>query len=226
MKVLSLSDKVIPFIYSNQVCSRFPDIDLVIGCGDLPYYYLEYVLTKLSVPLYFVRGNHDHVVEYGGQGQRTHPHGGVGLHRRVKYFQDFIFAGIEGSLRYRPGPFQFTQAEMWGHVWYLAPQLMFNRLRYGRYLDVFITHAPPQGIHDQQDLPHQGINAFRWLIEVFKPAYCIHGHIHIYNPETQTQTQYVDTQVINTYGFQEMELESTIVRPRKNDRTETMRKTG
>ena len=40
MKVLSLSDKVVSFIYGPQVKCRFKDVDLVIGCGDLPYYYL------------------------------------------------------------------------------------------------------------------------------------------------------------------------------------------
>ena len=54
MKVLSLSDKIVSFIYSPKVRDRFSDVDLVIGCGDLPYYYLEYVLNALDQPLYFV----------------------------------------------------------------------------------------------------------------------------------------------------------------------------
>jgi Icc-related predicted phosphoesterase len=206
-KVLSLSDKIIPFIYSPQVRQRFVDVDLLIGCGDLGYYYLEYVLNGLDKPMYFVRGNHDKVVEYRQEGQRTGPSGAMDLHRRVIYHDDLLLAGVEGSLRYRTGKFQYTQAEMWGHVWRLVPGLFANWLRYGRFLDVFVTHAPPTGIHDSDDLPHRGINAFRWFLSAFKPAYHFHGHIHIYRPDTVSKTKFGPTQVLNTYGYRETVLE-------------------
>ena len=64
MKVLSLSDVQLQFIYGPQIQKRFPDIDLVIGCGDLSYSYQEYVLTSLNVPLYYVRGNHDKEIPF------------------------------------------------------------------------------------------------------------------------------------------------------------------
>ena len=31
----------------------------MISCGDLPAYYLDYLVSKLDVPLYAVHGNHD-----------------------------------------------------------------------------------------------------------------------------------------------------------------------
>lgn len=206
MKILSLSDATVPFIYSPQVRARFSDIDFILGCGDLSYVYLEYVLTALNVPLFYVRGNHDKVVEYTSWGQRTAPAGGTNLHRTMVRHKDLILAGVEGSLRYRPGRYQYSQGEMWGHVLRLVPALLANRILYGRFLDVFVTHAPPAGIHDAEDLPHQGINAFRWLLEVFKPAYHFHGHIHFYHPDTITETRFKRTQVINTYRFRETEL--------------------
>jgi predicted phosphodiesterase len=116
MKILSLSDKTISFIYSPQVQNRFQGVDLIIGCGDLSYYYLEYVLNALDVPLFFVRGNHDNEIEYSTSGKQSSPAGGVDLHRRVINHKGLLLAGIEGSLRYKPGPFQYTQAEMWIHV--------------------------------------------------------------------------------------------------------------
>ena len=206
MKVLALSDKLISFIYSSQVRRRFENIDLVIGCGDLPYYYLEYVLTTLEAPLFFVRGNHDKVVEYSTAGQRTHPHGGVDLHNKCITYNGLTWAGFEGSLRYRPGPFQHSQTQMWGYVLGLVPIMMVNRLKFGRYLDVLITHAPAQGIHDKDDLPHQGINAFRWLLSVFRPSYHFHGHIHIYRPDEERETLFGATHVLNAYPFLEMDL--------------------
>jgi Icc-related predicted phosphoesterase len=208
IKVLSLSDKTVPFIYSSQVRSRFADVDLILGCGDLDYYYLEYVLTALNVPLFFVRGNHDKVVEYSTEGQRVAPAGAVDLHCRVINYHGLLLAGVEGSLYYRPGKFQYTQSEMMGHVLHLVPGLLYNRLRYGRYLDVFVTHAPPWGIHDKSDLPHQGIKAFRWLLRVFQPAYHFHGHVHIYRPDAVTRTRFDHTIVINTYGYAETTLEA------------------
>ncbi len=207
LRVLSLSDKVVPFIYSPQVRHRFQDVNLLIGCGDLPYFYLEYVLSMLDAPLYFVRGNHDKVVEYSSGEQRTAPCGGFDLHRRTVNHDGLLLAGVDGCQRYRPGPFQYTQAQMWQHVWSLAPALFANRLRHGRFLDVFVTHAPPTGVHDAADLPHRGIAAFRWLLNTFKPAYHFHGHIHTYRPDTVSITQFGATRVVNAFGFQEMVLE-------------------
>jgi Icc-related predicted phosphoesterase len=203
MNILSLSDKIVTFIYSPIVRRRFPNIDLVIGCGDLSYYYLEYVMNALDVPLYFVRGNHDVVAEYDHGIMRTGPQGGVDLHRRVFKYKGLLMAGVEGSPRYRPGRYQYSQSEMWGHVFSLIPGLLANRASTGRYLDVFVTHAAPAGIHDRPDLPHQGIQAFRWFIKVFKPSHLIHGHIHVYNPDTVTETMSEQTVVINTFGYKE-----------------------
>jgi Icc-related predicted phosphoesterase len=96
---------------------------------------------------------------------------------------------------------------MWWHVYRLVPGLLRNRLVYGRYLDVFVTHAPPTGVHDADDLPHRGINAFRWLVNIFQPAIHIHGHIHIYYPDTKIETQIGVTRVINTYGWREISID-------------------
>jgi Icc-related predicted phosphoesterase len=205
MKILALSDEIVPFIYSPQVRDRFRGVKIVIGCGDLAYAYLEYVLTALTASLYFVRGNHDKVVEYGSAGQRTYPHGGVDLHGRLYNHDGLLLGGVAGSVRYRPGDFQYTQSEMWWHVFSLVPGLMVNRLRHGRFLDVFVSHAPPAGIHDQPDLPHQGARAFAWLIRVFQPRIFLHGHVHLYHPQASRETQAGSTRVINAYKFWEIE---------------------
>lgn len=206
VKILSLSDKLVEHIYNAQVRQRFGDVDLILGCGDLAYYYLEYVVSMLDVPLYFVRGNHSKEVEYTVAGPKMYPEGGFNLHCKVVEDQGLILAGIEGSLRYRNGPFQYTQTEMWTNVLRIAPRLLLNKYLHGRHLDIFISHAPPWGIHDKPDLPHQGIKAFRWLIETFKPRYHFHGHIHVYTYDTQTISRHMETTVINTYGFVETQV--------------------
>jgi Icc-related predicted phosphoesterase len=207
VNILSISDITIPFIYSTQVRNIFSDVDVVLACGDLPYYYQEYIISMLDVPLYFVRGNHDPLKEYGAFGEREYPLGGIDLHRRTLQRDGVIFAGIEGSIRYSSrGNFQYTRSEMWTHAFYLVPGLLYNRLLYGRYLDILVTHASPWGIHDKPDLPHQGLKAFNWLIRVFQPKYHFHGHIHVYRPDTITETQLGNTRILNTYSYRETEL--------------------
>lgn len=202
MKILSVSDVELDLIYSPQISRRFQDIDLVIGCGDLPYFYLEFMISMLDVPLYFVRGNHASQLELGTGGERHFPWGAVDLHRRaIKDESGLLLAGIEGSNRYNFGKHQYSQAQMWSFAFALLPSLMVNKIRYGRYLDIFVSHAPPRKIHDMEDLPHQGIKAFNWLIRVSKPLYHLHGHIHLYRPDTVKETLVGETRVINSYGY-------------------------
>ncbi len=71
MKVLLISDKVVEHIYSNAIAERMKDIDFVISCGDLPNYYLEFIVTTLNKPLYYVMGNHDINSIHTEEGTRT-----------------------------------------------------------------------------------------------------------------------------------------------------------
>jgi Icc-related predicted phosphoesterase len=206
MRILAVADVEIGFIYSPMVKEKFNAVDLIISCGDLPYYYLEYVETMLDKPLYYVRGNHASRVEITTGGERTYPWGGKDLHQKVMRDESgLLMAGLEGSIQYNRGPHQYTQNQFWMKSFMLAPLLMLNRARYGRALDILVTHAPPWKIHDEDDLPHRGIKAFRWLIDVFQPAFHLHGHIHVYNRDTVTKTQIGFTKVINTYGYRELE---------------------
>jgi uncharacterized protein len=207
VKILSVSDIEINFIYSPLILERFKDVDLVISCGDLPYYYLEYITSMLNRPLCYVRGNHANQPEHSLSGTRFAPWGGTNLHRRVLNESGLLLAGIEGSVLYNYGPCQYSQAEMWRMTCLLTPQLFLNYLRHGRYLDVFVSHASPWGIHDLDDLPHHGIKAFRWLIHVFKPRYHLHGHIHVYRSDTIIETQMEHTRVINSFGYHQMNVD-------------------
>lgn len=208
MKILAVSDIELGFIYNPQIVERFNNIDLVISCGDLPYYYLEFIISSLNVPLYYVRGNHSSKVEASISGSdRTSPWGAVDLHRRVICDDTgVLLAGLEGSLRYNYGPHQYSQGQMWRKVLAMTPALFYNKLRYGRYLDIFVSHAPPYQIHDMDDLPHRGIKAFRWLDRVFQPTLHLHGHIHIYRHQSVFCTPFEQTTIINAYGYREMEV--------------------
>lgn len=206
VKILAVSDKIIPTIYSAAVREQFADVSLVIGCGDLPYYYLEYILTVLDKPLFFVRGNHANLVEYGPLGERRGPWGAVDLHRHVMQWNGLLIAGFEGSRRYNQGHFQYTDREMWSHVMHMVPHLLWNKLIHGRYLDLLITHSPPYQVGDADDPAHIGFRSYRWFLERFRPRLMIHGHIHIYHPKTPWQRRYAQTDLINCYGYQVVNL--------------------
>lgn len=205
MKILAISDVEVGFLYQPTIVDRFYDVDLIISCGDLPHFYLEYMISMLNIPLYYVNGNHTHKIEITTGGERKYPWGAINLHQRnIVDDTGLLLAGIEGCLRYNMGPYQYSQGEMWSKVINLAPRLLFNKIKHGRFLDIFISHAPPWQIHDEDDLPHQGIKAFRWLLKVFKPTYHLHGHIHVYRNDTVTKSRFFHTDVINCYGYREL----------------------
>ena len=205
MKILAVSDIELGFLYQPTIANRFYDVDLIISCGDLPHYYLEYMISMLNIPLYYINGNHAHKIEITTGGERKYPWGAINVHRKnIVDDTGLLLAGIEGCLRYNMGPYQYSQTEMWSMVLNMAPKLILNKMKHGRFLDLFISHAPPWQIHDESDLPHQGIKAFRWLLKVFKPTYHLHGHIHVYRNDVITKTRFHQTDVINCYGYREL----------------------
>lgn len=211
MRILTVSDKVEPVLYSPYIRERVGHVDLILACGDLPYHYLEYIVGMLDAPLYYVHGNHDIEVAapppYSAGCKPVGITWAENLHARTVSYKGLLLAGLEGSRRYTPRrPFQYSEAEMRLQVFWLSQALRWNRLRYGRHLDILITHAPPRGIHDADDLPHQGFESYLKLLHRFRPLLMIHGHQHIYTGREPTETLYRDTLVINTYGYRLIEL--------------------
>jgi Icc-related predicted phosphoesterase len=208
VKILAVSDKVLEFIYSPYIHENFGDVDLVLACGDLPFYYLEFIASSLNVPCYFVYGNHDWNVKQTLEGPVIiHPPGWVNLDERSKCNQGLLLAGLAGSVRYRPdGRHQYTQSEMRWKAFRLTPKLLANRLQHGRYLDILIAHSPPFGIHDGPDHPHTGFKVFLTLMERFRPRYLLHGHKHVYGLEP-TRTTCYETEVINVYPYRVIEVD-------------------
>ncbi len=215
LQVLAVSDRVEPRIYGPGIRSVAGDAELIVGCGDLPYYYLDYIVSTLNRPFYYVHGNHDRPEYRSNRSVVREPQGGVNLHRRLCRHRGLLIAGLEGSHRYNANEhYQYTQMEMWSHVLAMAPTLFINRLLYGRYLDILVTHSPPFGIHDGTDRPHIGFRAFLALMRWFKPRYLLHGHQHVYNNLTTTQTRYHQTRIINVYPYKILQLDFGPTPPR------------
>jgi len=207
MKILAVSDEVAPQIYDAGIRSRFSDVELVLSCGDVPHYYLEYIVGMLNVPLFYVMGNHGYELEADdspGPGKR--PEGCTDIHGRVMRFQGLLLGGLEGSMRYKDGPYQYTQSEMDRKALRLMLHLLPYWLGAGRGLDILLTHAPPWGIHDGTDRCHTGFHAFLRLMRRCRPRYLVHGHSHIYSQLQAQTSRYHATTVVNAFPYRVLEV--------------------
>lgn len=222
LTILCIADHQDPLVYSAAVKERFRDVDLVLSAGDLHLEFYNFLISTLNKPLCFVFGNHQlkHLPlfrrEYREHGTErpepgTVPPGAGALYaggRNIR-IKGLLLAGLGGSYRYNDGQNQFTEVGMFLYALRLLPGLLWNRLRYGRYLDILLTHSPPYGCNDRRDRCHRGFKTFRLLMRLFKPRYLIHGHVHLYNANAERESRYGGTRVINAYNHTLIKWEAT-----------------
>ena len=206
MKILAVSDEVVERLYSLCTNGHFQDVELILGCGDLPYPYLENLISLLNVPLFYVPGNHDET--FNPQNPRTFAEGGSNLDLKLVRHKKFLIGGLGGSICYRPdGTNQYTQTEAYYRAYQMLPRLMMNKTNYGRALDILITHSPPFGIHDEDSQAHQGLKAINWLIRIAKPRYHFHGHTHFQRRNlSAAETISGQTKIMNIFPYKVVEI--------------------
>ena len=222
MKILCVSDMIDPLIYNQNASSLFSDIDMILCAGDLPMDYVDFIVSMFNKPTYFIFGNHNlnefhyyHSSAHAPAEKRgeTHGHGAAYCGFRVirdktLSFVDpvtgkktpLLIAGVSGSRKYNNGLNQYSEGEMKRRLIGMIPSLLWNKQRYGRYLDIFLTHASPRGIHDKEDPCHVGFECFNWFIKKFSPVYLVHGHIHLYDIRDRRVTETGATTVVNAYA--------------------------
>jgi Icc-related predicted phosphoesterase len=189
-RILAVSDSVERTLEASSLRDRLGRIDLLVGCGDLPASYLEYLLTHLNVPAVCVPGNHDPDT-YAVPGAWM-------IDGRFVQAGGITVIGFGGSRRYKAdGRHQYTESEMTFRVAVRMPRLLVRRARWGRGVDVVVTHASPFGVHDATDWPHLGFRCFRWLIEAARPRLLLHGHTHRDPNLDPDETLVFGTRVIN-----------------------------
>ena len=202
-RILAVADEVDETLYGARLDAIRPD--LVVSCGDLPFEYLEHLVSRLDVPLVYVPGNHDPSLKRPDSTwmpltvsvPEPGPAGCSCIDGRVVDIAGIRIAGLGGSLRYRAGPNQYTPARMHLRAAALALRISLAQARHGRGLDILVTHAPPfeegGGVADRV---HQGFAAFNGLLRRFAPRFALHGHVHPYGravPERRAG----ETRIIN-----------------------------
>ena len=215
MRILAIADE--PFPGLPDLTGARPD--LIVSCGDLPWEDLERIVDAANVPLLYVPGNHDpalvparspdtslipivspHLEDPPG------PRGCTSVDGHIEDVRGLRIAGLGGSVRYREGPNQYTQAEMARRARRLADRALVKRLRDGHRVDIVLTHAPPRGVGDDDDRPHQGFDAFHALVHRLRPRLLLHGHIHPYGIERPDRVL-AETRVVNVVPFKFLDLD-------------------
>ena len=213
VRALVVADEVDERLWTDAV--RACSVDLVIGAGDLPYAYLEFLANTLDRPCVFVPGNHDPdlsgFTRYGGLSMKDGfpaawpgPMGGINADAGVVDIAGLRVAGLGGSLRYNDGPNQWTQAQQARRARKVVRLAERRRRRDGRGVDVLLTHAPPSGLGDRDDPPHRGFECLHRTIDRLRPPWLLHGHIHPHGERVPDRVAGA-TRLRNVVGHQIME---------------------
>ena len=158
VRILAVADEVAESLYGDTLKELRPD--LILAAGDLPFDYLENLVSRTDVPLLYVPGNHDPALKlgdstfeglspkYDGSG----PPGCINVDGRIEQAAGLWIAGLGGSIRYNEGPNRYTQREMRWRARKLAWRARLSRRR----IDILLTHAPADETADWfQPLSHQ-----------------------------------------------------------------------
>jgi len=179
MKILAISDR--PPKTSIRKLVEENAIDLICTLGDLEYFDLKELANIQNIPKLGVYGNHCSGAYFDDLGIKN-------MHLQTFEYKGITFGGFEGSHRYKDDKYakMYTQDE--------ATELLKDYPR----VDVMLSHSPPLGINDDNDVAHIGFQALRDYLEQKKPKYFLHGHT--YPKEGQAITRFADTEIIYVYS--------------------------
>ncbi len=189
MKLLLLSDKESPYLWDYYRPGRLSEYDLMLSCGDLKASYLSFLVTMGRARLLYVHGNHD--VNYS----RNPPEGCDCIEDKLVTVNGLRILGLGGSLMYSGAPHQYTERQMRRRLWKAG-----WAIRRAGGVDIVLTHAPPRGYGDAEDLAHRGFEAFMPFLDKYKPKYLIHGHVHMnYGHDIPRTVQRGETTIVNAW---------------------------
>lgn len=187
MKILAISDEESAALWDYYTPGKLKGYDLILACGDLKADYLSFLVTMANIPVLYVHGNHDESYHH------QPPEGCDCIDGHYVVYNGLRILGLGGCLRYHPGRYQYTEAQMRRRIRRLKYQLWRNK-----GVDIVVTHAPPLGVGDGEDPAHKGFQALLDLVDKYQPQYLLHGHMHLRYGMDQTRVrERGNTQVIN-----------------------------
>ena len=189
MRILLLADEESKAYWDYFRKEDFKDIDLIISCGDLKSSYLSFLATMSSIPILYVRGNHD-------DSYKQNPPGGcICIEDQIYVYEGVRIMGLGGCQRYKNGINQYTEKEMAKRV----KKMRWKLLRHKGF-DILVTHAPALGLHDDEDLCHKGFDIFNKLVEKYRPKFFVHRHVHLnYGTKFTREDVVGETRVVNAF---------------------------
>ena len=229
VSVLAVSDETVEYLWSSQV--RSLGVDVILGAGDLPFAYLEYLSDQLNAPCVFVPGNHD--VDLSGYSNKRSgwmragmPAQWPGAHRRGqrrRTHRDRRRSADRGPRWFpsgtTPAPISGPSASRVDALARSPGETLGNRdfpAVGGAWMCCSPT-APPVASATPRIGHIEGSNASRLWIHNLDPTVMVHGHIHPHG-RTPLDLEVGRTIVLNTVGFTLMEISPgtppTIVRRR------------
>lgn len=168
MRILAISDEPSKRLWGSLCREALAGIDLILSAGDLPAKYLSFLTCFTNAPIVYVPGNHDDRYE------KEPPEGCLNADGKVLMAKGVRILGLGGSIRYRPdGIHMYSEKEMASRISSLR-----RTLRATGGFDILLTHAPIRGVGDQEDLCHRGFECFGPLLDRYRPAVMVHGHVH------------------------------------------------
>lgn len=198
MRILFLSDEEFKGYWDYYRKETFETIDLIVSCGDLKSEYLSFLATMTSLPVLYVRGNHDDRYD------TVPPEGCICIEDDIYEFQGLRLLGLGGSYRYKDGINQYTDWQMRWRVYRLTMKLFLKK-----GFDVLVTHAPAYGLHDDGEGCHRGFETFLELINKYEPKYFVHGHVHMnYSRKVPREDMLGKTRVINAFDHYIVEIDT------------------
>lgn len=196
MKILTISDEECPFLWDYYVPGKLDGYDLILSCGDLSAKYLSFLVTMAKCPVLYVHGNHDTSYKFNP------PEGCDCIDDAIAVYNGIRILGLGGCRKYHPGDHQYTEHQM---------RMRIARLKWKIWqlggIDILVTHAPPEGLGDDDDPAHWGFAALREFLDQYKPKYLVHGHVHMtYGHNIPRVRDYNGTTLINAFERYTLEL--------------------
>lgn len=202
MKILAVADVEDRLLYDNFKKERVEGVELIVSCGDLRAGYLDFLISMVNVPMIYVRGNHDDRLV------QEPPMGADCIEDKIFTYKGINFMGLGGSMKYKKNALNmYTEPHMAIRAARLAPKAAIKGV------DVLVTHAPAKGYGDLEDLPHQGFQTFNNIMNRYKPAFMLHGHVHTNYGRIKREYDHPSgTKIINTCGYQIIEIPEHVPR--------------